>query len=80
MTPQRGYPDNPAMRFGIFLPPFAEFAEPRRVVSLARQAEDSGWDGLFLWDHMLAKPGMAVADPWVVMGAEPPDGDTRSAL
>ena len=69
MTSQPGYPDNPAMRFGIFLPPFAEFAEPRRVVSLARQAEESGWDGLFLWDHMLAKPGMAVADPWVVMGA-----------
>ena len=69
MTSQPGYPDNPAMRFGIFLPPFAEFAEPRRVVSLARQAEESGWDGLFLWDHMLANPGMAVADPWVVMGA-----------
>src|ERR1035437_7476356 len=57
------------MRFGIFLPPFAEFAEPQRVVALAKLAEESGWDGLFLWDHMLAAPGMAVADPWVVMAA-----------
>jgi alkanesulfonate monooxygenase SsuD/methylene tetrahydromethanopterin reductase-like flavin-dependent oxidoreductase (luciferase family) len=57
------------MRFGVFLPPFAEFAEPRRVVALAKLAEESGWDGLFLWDHMLAAPGMAVADPWVIMGA-----------
>jgi alkanesulfonate monooxygenase SsuD/methylene tetrahydromethanopterin reductase-like flavin-dependent oxidoreductase (luciferase family) len=57
------------VRFGVFLPPFAEFAEPRRVVSLATQAETAGWDGLFLWDHMLAFPGMAVADPWVVMAA-----------
>ena len=57
------------MRFGIFLPPFAEFAEPQRVVALAKLAEESGWDGLFLWDHMLAAPGMAVADPWVIMAA-----------
>jgi alkanesulfonate monooxygenase SsuD/methylene tetrahydromethanopterin reductase-like flavin-dependent oxidoreductase (luciferase family) len=61
--------DNVAVRFGVFLPPFAEFAEPRRVVALAQQAETAGWDGLFLWDHMLAFPGMPVADPWVVMAA-----------
>jgi alkanesulfonate monooxygenase SsuD/methylene tetrahydromethanopterin reductase-like flavin-dependent oxidoreductase (luciferase family) len=57
------------VRFAIFLPPFAEFAEPRRVVELSRQVEEAGWDGLFFWDHMLAFPGMAVADPWVVMAA-----------
>jgi alkanesulfonate monooxygenase SsuD/methylene tetrahydromethanopterin reductase-like flavin-dependent oxidoreductase (luciferase family) len=57
------------MRFAVFLPPFAEFAEPQRVVQLAQQTEEAGWDGLFLWDHMLAFPGMAVADPWVVMAA-----------
>jgi alkanesulfonate monooxygenase SsuD/methylene tetrahydromethanopterin reductase-like flavin-dependent oxidoreductase (luciferase family) len=57
------------VRFGVFLPPFAEFAEPGRVVALARRTEESGWDGLFLWDHMLAAPGMAVADPWVTMAA-----------
>ncbi len=57
------------MRFGIFLPPFAAFAEPRRVMALARRAEDAGWDGFFLWDHMLAVPGMAVADPFVTLAA-----------
>lgn len=57
------------MRFGVFLPPFAEHAEPELVVSLAVVAEEAGWDGFFLWDHMLAEPGMAVADPWVTMGA-----------
>jgi alkanesulfonate monooxygenase SsuD/methylene tetrahydromethanopterin reductase-like flavin-dependent oxidoreductase (luciferase family) len=61
--------DNRAMRFGIFLPPFAAFAEPRRVVALAKLAEDAGWDGFFLWDHMLAVSGMAVADPFVTMAA-----------
>jgi alkanesulfonate monooxygenase SsuD/methylene tetrahydromethanopterin reductase-like flavin-dependent oxidoreductase (luciferase family) len=57
------------VRFGLFLPPFAELADPKLVASLAAQAEESGWDGFFLWDHMLARPGMAVADPWVTMAA-----------
>jgi alkanesulfonate monooxygenase SsuD/methylene tetrahydromethanopterin reductase-like flavin-dependent oxidoreductase (luciferase family) len=57
------------VRFGLFLPPFNEFAEPQRVMALARSAEQAGWDGLFLWDHMLAGPGVAVADPWVMMAA-----------
>jgi alkanesulfonate monooxygenase SsuD/methylene tetrahydromethanopterin reductase-like flavin-dependent oxidoreductase (luciferase family) len=57
------------MRFGIFLPPFAEFAEPRRVAELSILAETSGWDGFFLWDHILTKPGIAVADAWVTMAA-----------
>jgi hypothetical protein len=58
-----------ALRFGLFFPPFAGLAEPGRVVELARAAERSGWDGFFLWDHILALPGMAVADPWVTMAA-----------
>ncbi|MFI5286261.1 MAG: LLM class flavin-dependent oxidoreductase [Candidatus Dormibacteria bacterium] len=57
------------MHFAVFLPPFAEFAEPQRVMALSKQSEDAGWDGLFLWDHMLALPGMAVADPWITMAA-----------
>jgi alkanesulfonate monooxygenase SsuD/methylene tetrahydromethanopterin reductase-like flavin-dependent oxidoreductase (luciferase family) len=57
------------LRFGLFLPPFAVLAEPSRVVELARSAEESGWDGFFLWDHILALPGMAVADPWVTVAA-----------
>lgn len=57
------------MRFGLFVPPFADFAEPARVVELARSAEQAGWDGFFLWDHLLAEPGMAVADSWVTMAA-----------
>jgi alkanesulfonate monooxygenase SsuD/methylene tetrahydromethanopterin reductase-like flavin-dependent oxidoreductase (luciferase family) len=57
------------VKHGIFLPPFAEFADPRRVAALAADAEQAGWDGLFLWDHMLATPGMAVADAWTTLAA-----------
>jgi hypothetical protein len=57
------------VRFGLYLPPVGEFADPRRVADLAAAAEEAGWAGLFLWDHMLAEPGMAVADPWAVLAA-----------
>ncbi len=57
------------MRFGIFIPPFKAFADPVRMVRLAQSAESAGWDGFFLWDHMLAGDGVAVADPWVMMAA-----------
>jgi alkanesulfonate monooxygenase SsuD/methylene tetrahydromethanopterin reductase-like flavin-dependent oxidoreductase (luciferase family) len=57
------------VHFGLFLPPFAELADPKVVASLATHAEESGWDGVFLWDHMLARPGVAVADAWVTMAA-----------
>jgi alkanesulfonate monooxygenase SsuD/methylene tetrahydromethanopterin reductase-like flavin-dependent oxidoreductase (luciferase family) len=57
------------VKHGIFLPPFDDFADPRRVAALAADAEQAGWDGVFLWDHMLAEPGMAVADAWTAMAA-----------
>lgn len=57
------------MRFGLFLPPFAELADAKVVASVATLAEDAGWDGVFLWDHMLARPGTAVADAWITMAA-----------
>jgi alkanesulfonate monooxygenase SsuD/methylene tetrahydromethanopterin reductase-like flavin-dependent oxidoreductase (luciferase family) len=57
------------VKHGIFLPPFGELADPRRVARLAADAEQAGWDGIYLWDHMLAVPGMAVAEAWTTMAA-----------
>jgi alkanesulfonate monooxygenase SsuD/methylene tetrahydromethanopterin reductase-like flavin-dependent oxidoreductase (luciferase family) len=57
------------VRFGLYLPPFEEFADPRRVADLAATAEEAGWAGFFLWDHMLAAPGMAVAEAWTTLAA-----------
>src|ERR1700712_1098086 len=54
----------------IFVAPFGELADPRIVVRLAARAEERGWDGLFLWDHIrYSPPSLAGADPWVVMAA-----------
>ena len=57
------------MKYGIFLPPFDDLADPRRVAGLAADAEQAGWDGFYLWDHMLAEPGMAVAEAWTTLAA-----------
>lgn len=45
-------------------------AEPAELVELGVRAEESGWDGVFLWDHAHGSPDMPVpmADPWVVLG------------
>lgn len=58
------------IRRGLFLAPFDELADPRILVELAVNAEAHGWDGLFVWDHILWRaPVKAVADPWVALSA-----------
>jgi alkanesulfonate monooxygenase SsuD/methylene tetrahydromethanopterin reductase-like flavin-dependent oxidoreductase (luciferase family) len=55
-------------RHGIFVAPFEELSEPRVVAELAARAESRGWDGLFVWDHVLYRePVRAVADAWVTL-------------
>src|SRR3954471_3468866 len=58
------------MPVAIFLPIFGELAEPRLVADLAAEAEDAGWDGVFVWDHMLYRePVSDIADPWITLAA-----------
>jgi alkanesulfonate monooxygenase SsuD/methylene tetrahydromethanopterin reductase-like flavin-dependent oxidoreductase (luciferase family) len=57
-------------RRGLFLPPFDVLADPRLVAELAVEAEDAGWDGVFVWDHLLyAEPVGAISDPWICCAA-----------
>jgi hypothetical protein len=56
------------MRYGIAIPPFAEFSDVRALADLAREAEDAGWDGFYIWDHMMFG-AFAIADPWVALTA-----------
>ena len=59
------------MRHALYLAPFGELADPRVMVDLALAAEGHGWDGLFLWDHVLrpASEPAEVADVWVTLAA-----------
>ncbi|MCU1459467.1 MAG: luciferase [Actinomycetia bacterium] len=59
------------MRHALFLPPYGELADPRTLIDLAVAAEHEGWDGVFLWDHVLraASEPPEVADPWIALSA-----------
>ena len=46
------------------------FGDPALLVALAIDAEQAGWDGFFLWDHLLWRDQQwHVADPTVVISA-----------
>jgi alkanesulfonate monooxygenase SsuD/methylene tetrahydromethanopterin reductase-like flavin-dependent oxidoreductase (luciferase family) len=55
---------------GIFVAPFDELVDPGTVAELADRAEQRGWEGFFLWDHISYRPPVqAVADPWITLAA-----------
>jgi alkanesulfonate monooxygenase SsuD/methylene tetrahydromethanopterin reductase-like flavin-dependent oxidoreductase (luciferase family) len=54
----------------IDVAPFGELADPRVLASLAAAAESHGWDGFFVWDHIVHRsPLREIADPWVALAA-----------
>ncbi|MER8028466.1 LLM class flavin-dependent oxidoreductase [Streptomyces bauhiniae] len=59
------------MRFSINIPNFGDFADPRNVATVAAAAEEAGWDGLFVWDHVLHRKyrGLPFGDPWMLLTA-----------
>jgi alkanesulfonate monooxygenase SsuD/methylene tetrahydromethanopterin reductase-like flavin-dependent oxidoreductase (luciferase family) len=40
-------------RYGLYIPNFGIAAHPTVLSKAAAEAEKSGWDGLFLWDHLV---------------------------
>jgi alkanesulfonate monooxygenase SsuD/methylene tetrahydromethanopterin reductase-like flavin-dependent oxidoreductase (luciferase family) len=58
------------MFYGLEIPHFGPYADPRILAELAEEAEAAGWDGFFLWDHMTFGPDpLPMTDPWVALTA-----------
>lgn len=57
------------MRFAVNYPNFGPYADVTTLAELARTAEAAGWDGFFLWDHVLTDKDVPFVDPWVAMAA-----------
>lgn len=59
------------MRFGLSLPPFGEhYGDIHYLAQMAREAEAAGWEGFFIWDHMIFDPSFyPIPDTWVALAA-----------
>jgi len=59
------------MQFSVDVPNFGEFADPEAFAEVARRAEDAGWDGLLVWDHIVEQKDLrrVIADPWILLTA-----------
>ena len=58
------------MNYAINIINFGDCGDAATLAELARTAEDVGWDGFFVWDH-IAWDGriMPMVDPWVALTA-----------
>jgi alkanesulfonate monooxygenase SsuD/methylene tetrahydromethanopterin reductase-like flavin-dependent oxidoreductase (luciferase family) len=59
------------LRHAVHVPNLSEYGDPAVLVRLAVEAEQAGWDGFFVWDHMLHRRTQPeqVVDPWVMLAA-----------
>ena len=59
------------VKFGIYVPNYGPvLGNAVHLANLTKLAEDSGWDGFFIWDHILVKRtnGPDICNPWVALG------------
>ncbi len=41
------------IKCGLYVPNFGKASDPRTLAQAALEAEKHGWDGFFLWDHLV---------------------------
>jgi alkanesulfonate monooxygenase SsuD/methylene tetrahydromethanopterin reductase-like flavin-dependent oxidoreductase (luciferase family) len=69
-TPPPEHTDRTGLRSALWLPIFDELADSAVVARLAAEAEEAGWHGVFVWDHLRWRaPVRQVADPWITLAA-----------
>ena len=51
----------------MYLPNFGELAKPENMIKLASLAEENGWEGIFIWDHIPADASKIAYDPWLLL-------------
>jgi alkanesulfonate monooxygenase SsuD/methylene tetrahydromethanopterin reductase-like flavin-dependent oxidoreductase (luciferase family) len=57
------------VKHGLFLPPFGSLGKPAALVELAVASEAAGWDGFFLWDHVMHRVDGPYVDAWIALPA-----------
>ncbi|MFW9992596.1 MAG: LLM class flavin-dependent oxidoreductase [Candidatus Odinarchaeota archaeon] len=59
------------MKYGLDVATGREYFNPRTLVDLAVEAEEAGWDGLFIWDcyYTSGSEEVSTVNPWVALSA-----------
>lgn len=59
------------MRFGVNLPTIGDWANPTLLATIAREAEQAGWDDVYVWDVLYFMPqgGWPISDYTVALSA-----------
>ena len=57
------------MKYALYTPNFGYFGEAATLAEFAAEAEASGWDGFFIWDHLQWPQMEPAVDPWIALTA-----------
>jgi len=57
------------LKFAVSAANFGSWSDPRLAVRAACAAQNAGWDGFFLWDHLAFVWGPPSGDPWTTLAA-----------
>ena len=59
------------VKFGLYLPNFGDAISAHAIADLTSEAESAGWNGFFLWDHILYSNTQLspMVDPWIALTA-----------
>ncbi len=58
------------MQFAVGVPNVREYGDPNLLLQLGVLSEETGWDGFFVWDHLVYRDrGDPVTDPWIAVTA-----------
>jgi alkanesulfonate monooxygenase SsuD/methylene tetrahydromethanopterin reductase-like flavin-dependent oxidoreductase (luciferase family) len=62
--------DGKPLKFGLYVPNFGKASHPRTISNIALEAERHGWDGFFLWDHLVEwDRRVAINDSFISLSA-----------
>jgi alkanesulfonate monooxygenase SsuD/methylene tetrahydromethanopterin reductase-like flavin-dependent oxidoreductase (luciferase family) len=59
----------PGVRWGLSISLSGDLADPGLLAAVAKAAEQAGWDGVFVWDHLWNRTLVPFADPFVTLAA-----------
>jgi hypothetical protein len=60
------------MKYGIHFHSYGIYSNPQLMAELAHDADEAGWDGVFVSDHVTVRTAegpQPVADPWIALAA-----------